>query len=187
MRRSAHLVLLLSLVLLRVRSRLRRPARFFPGRPLRRHPAAQLPAARRLGEAARPERRRDARPTRNKIVRVETGDPDAVSADPVVQTSRRPRRPWRRRSASFDGHLQLPTTSPPSASASRRPTPTATSAPTTTCRSVNLMFRVFDKAGTPLTAPLKVSSIFAPARRALRRRATTATRSSSTTRWPTAG
>lgn len=27
---------------------------------------------------------------------------------------------------------------------------------------VNLMFRVFDKAGNPLTAPLKVSSIFAP-------------------------
>ncbi|HEX9670782.1 MAG TPA: proprotein convertase P-domain-containing protein [Thermoanaerobaculia bacterium] len=96
----------------------------------------------------------------NKIVRVETGDPEAVSADPVVQ-SFAPPTTLAPPLATFDGISNSDNftafgfrVSPPDTDGDVGPDHYV--------QIVNLMFRVFDKAGAPLTAALKVSSIFAP-------------------------
>ena len=96
----------------------------------------------------------------NKIVRVETGDPDAVSVDPVVQSSA-PAPALAPPLATFEG---ISNNDNFTAFAFRVAPPDTDGdvGPDHYVQIVNLMFRVFDKAGAPLTAPLKVSSIFAP-------------------------
>ncbi len=95
----------------------------------------------------------------NKIVRFETGDPDAVSLDPVVQTAAPPSAldpPL----ASFEGLNSADNF----AAFGFRLSPPDTDGdvgPNHYVQIINLLFRVFDKAGNPLTAPLKVSTIFA--------------------------
>ncbi len=96
----------------------------------------------------------------NKTVRLETGDPEAVSADPVVQTEAPPETlgpPLQ----SFEG---LNSADNFTAFGFRLSPPDTDGdvGPGHYVQIINLMFRVFDKSGTPLTAPLKVSSIFAP-------------------------
>ncbi|HYN19831.1 MAG TPA: proprotein convertase P-domain-containing protein, partial [Thermoanaerobaculia bacterium] len=95
-----------------------------------------------------------------KIIRFETGDPDAEAPDPVAQTLAPP-AVVSPPSLSFAGISNLDNfnafgfrVSPPDT--------VGDVGPNHYVQMVNLMFRAFDKAGNPLTAALKVSSIFAP-------------------------
>jgi subtilisin-like proprotein convertase family protein len=95
-----------------------------------------------------------------KTVRFETGDPDAVSLDPVVQDApvtsaiTPPLFSFEGLSNANNNALFGFQVSPPDT--------VGDVGPNHYVQMVNLMFRVFDKAGNPLTAPLKVSSIFSP-------------------------
>lgn len=94
-----------------------------------------------------------------KIFRVEA-EPDVAAPDPVVQDVAPPSvvsppslsfagLSSADNQAAFGGQVLPPDTD-------------GDVGPNHYVQVVNLMFRVFDKAGNPLTAPLKVSSIFAP-------------------------
>ncbi len=95
-----------------------------------------------------------------KTVRFETGDPDAVSEDPVVQD------------APVTAAVSPPIlTFPGLSNASNAalfgfqvspPDTVGDVGPNHYVQMVNLMFQVFDKTGTALTPPRKVSNIFAP-------------------------
>ncbi len=95
-----------------------------------------------------------------KTVRFETGDPTAAEEDPVVQTLAPP------------AAVAPPLTSFPGLSSDDNltafggrvlpPDTVGDVGPNHYVQMINLMFRVFDKAGNPLTAPLKVSTVFAP-------------------------
>ncbi len=95
-----------------------------------------------------------------KTFRVESGDPDALSEDPVVQdsvTELSISTPF----FTFEGISNQDNFS----AFGFRVSPPDTDGdvgPNHYVQIVNLMVRVFDKSGTPLTAPLKVSSIFTP-------------------------
>lgn len=95
-----------------------------------------------------------------KSVRFETGDPNAAEPDPVVQDLAPP--------AAVDPPLTsfagLSSDDNQVAFGGRvlPPDTVGDVGPNHYVQMVNLMFRVFDKAGNPLTAPLKVSTVFAP-------------------------
>lgn len=95
-----------------------------------------------------------------KTVRFETGDPDAVSEDPVVQDApvttalAPPLFSFAGLSNAQNGSLFGFQVSPPDT--------VGDVGPNHYVQMVNLMFQVFDKAGNPLTPARKVSSIFAP-------------------------
>jgi subtilisin-like proprotein convertase family protein len=95
-----------------------------------------------------------------KTVRFETNDPDAVSEDPVIQDApvisalAPPLFSFPGLSNANNGTLFGFQVSPPDT--------VGDVGPNHYVQMVNLMFRVFDKAGNPLTPALKVSSIFAP-------------------------
>ncbi|HEX7180496.1 MAG TPA: proprotein convertase P-domain-containing protein [Thermoanaerobaculia bacterium] len=94
-----------------------------------------------------------------KTFRVETGDPDAASIDPVVQTSVPPAS-LTSPLISFDG-LNNQNNGTLFGFVLSPPDTVGDVGPNHYVQMVNLTFRVFDKAGNPLTAALKVSNIFA--------------------------
>jgi len=96
----------------------------------------------------------------NQAVRFEVNDPDAVSLDPVIQdlpviTALTPPL------SSFEG-LSNASNATLFGFQVSPPDTVGDVGPNHYVEMVNLMFRVFDKAGSALTAPLKVSTIFAP-------------------------
>jgi subtilisin-like proprotein convertase family protein len=95
-----------------------------------------------------------------KTFRVETGDPEAAAPDPVVQSDA-PSTLVGPPALSFAG-LSNQDNSTAFGFRVSPPDTVGDVGPNHYVQMVNLMFRVFDKAGNPLTAPLKVSSIFAP-------------------------
>ena len=96
----------------------------------------------------------------NKTVRFEVDNPEAVSADPVMQSF----APELSLAAPLSAFAGLSSDDNQTAFAFRVSPPDTVGdvGPNHYVQMVNLMFRVFDKAGNPLTAPLKVSTIFSP-------------------------
>lgn len=95
-----------------------------------------------------------------KTFRVESNDPDAVSLDPVVQESS-PAASLVSPLVSFEG-LNSGNNATVFGFQVSPPDTVGDVGPNHYVQMVNLTFRVFDKTGNPLTAALKVSSIFAP-------------------------
>jgi subtilisin-like proprotein convertase family protein len=111
-------------------------------------------------EPGKPDDEEEKKAPENEAVRFEVSDPDAVSLDPVVQDMlvitaiTPPLSSFEGLSNTSNGTLFGFQVSPPDT--------VGDVGPNHYVQMVNLMFRVFDKAGNPLTAPLKVSTIFAP-------------------------
>lgn len=95
-----------------------------------------------------------------KTFRIEAGDPDAAEPDPVAQTEAPP-AVVAPPSVSFAG-LSSDDNQVAFGGRVLPPDTVGDVGPNHYVQMVNLMFRVYDKAGNPLTAPLKVSSVFAP-------------------------
>jgi subtilisin-like proprotein convertase family protein len=111
-------------------------------------------------EPSKPDEPGETKQVPNKTVRFETNDPDAVSLDPVVQdvpapvALTPPLLTFEGVSNGDNGSIFGFQVSPPDT--------VGDVGPNHYVQMVNLAFRVFDKAGNPLTAALAVSSIFAP-------------------------